>query len=41
MNDIRVASLTQDQVDAISKYEGDFVQKFGSKIVLVALNQNK
>jgi hypothetical protein len=42
MNDtVRVASLTEDQAETISKYENDFGQKFGSKIVLIALNQNK
>ena len=41
MNNIQVASLTDDQIDAINKYESDFIQKFGNKIVLVALNKNK
>ena len=41
IKDVNVASLSDDQVQLIQKYEQEFKSKFGNNVVLIAFNDNK
>ncbi len=40
-NNINVATLDENQVQVIQKYEQEFKAKYGNNVILIALNNKK
>lgn len=41
MQNVNIASLTSDQVNAINRYEEEFTKKYGEDIVLIAVKRSR
>ncbi|WP_281240890.1 hypothetical protein [Sporolituus thermophilus] len=39
LKNMNVAALSDDQVDAVKKYEQDFKAKYGSDVILIAFRK--